>query len=125
MGNTINAKPLNDVDESVGERPGTRIRALLAITRPLSGNETPDVYWEGRSLVESLALSFDVGSDYGWSPLQCATVLEFLGVIEPTAGNCFCDDPSEVNATCGLHVILNFMADELRRLPQSSEAPHG
>jgi hypothetical protein len=34
------------------ERTGTRIRALLARTRPLTGNEVPHVYWDGRSLIE-------------------------------------------------------------------------
>jgi hypothetical protein len=119
-------------DDSIGERPGTRIRALLARTRPLTGNEVPDVYWEGRSLVESLALSYDVESDYSWGPSQCATVLEFLSAIEPTAGNCFCNDPLDVNATCGFHVILHFIADELRRLApkakgdkRAAEVAHG
>ena len=32
------------------------VRALLARTRPLSGNEVPDVYWEGRGLLEQWAL---------------------------------------------------------------------
>lgn len=111
------AMPKQLTDESPKERPGTRIRALLARTRPLSGNEVPDVYWQGRALVESLALSYDVESDCSWEAAQCATVLEFLGAIEPTEGNCFCNDPSDVNATCGFHVILDFMAGELRKLP--------
>lgn len=110
-------------DESPNERPGTRIRALLARTRPLSGNEVPDVYWEGRSLVEGLALAFDLGDDrYRWNAINCATVLGFLSAIEPTAGNCFCNDPSDVNATCGFHVILDFMADEVRRAAPKQKA---
>lgn len=104
-------------DDSIGERPGTRIRALLARTRPLTGNEVPDVYWEGRSLVEGVALAFDLGDDqHHWDAINCATVLEFLSTIEPTEGNCFCHDQSDVNATCGFHVLLDFMADELRRV---------
>jgi hypothetical protein len=111
------APSVNDADDSIGERPGTRIRALLARTRPLTGNEVPDVYWEGRSLIEGLALAIDLGDDdYHWDAINCATVLQFLSAIEPTAGNCFCNDPSDINATCGFHVILNFMADEMRRL---------
>src|SRR6185437_16411308 len=89
-------------DDSIEERPGMRIRALLSRTRPLSGNEVPDVYWEGRSLIEGFALSSDLGDDhYHWDAIKCATVLEFLSAIEPTAGNCFCNDDSNVNATCG------------------------
>jgi hypothetical protein len=102
-------------EDPIEERPGTRIRALLARTRPLTGNEVPDAYRNGRSLLESLALSYDVESDLSWGPAQCSTVLEFLSSIEPTAGNCFCNDKSTVNATCGFHVILDFMADEMRR----------
>jgi hypothetical protein len=114
-------------DESPNERPGTRIRALLARTRPLTGNEVPDVYWEGRSLIEGLALAFDLAGDHyawdhHWDAINCATVLGFLSVIEPTAGNCFCNDQSDVNATCGFHVILDFMADELHR---AAEVAHG
>ena len=50
----------------------TRIRALLARTRPLSGNEVPEVYyWEGRSLIEGLALAFDLGDDhYHWDAIN-------------------------------------------------------
>ncbi len=125
------AKHTTAVD-SIGERPGTRIRALLARTRPLSGNEVGDVYWEGRALIESLALSYDVESDLTWGPSECATVLEFLSCIEPTKGHCFCNDQSDVNATCGFHVILDFMADEMRRLApmakgrkRAAEVAHG
>jgi len=32
-------------NSSPGERPSARLRALLARTRPLEGNEVPDVYW--------------------------------------------------------------------------------
>lgn len=125
------AKFIND--ESPNERPGTRIRALLARTRPLSGNEVRDVYWEGRSLVEGLALAFDLGDDIdSWDVIKCATVLEFLSTIEPVAGTCFCNDPSEVNATCGFHVILDYMANELRHAAprakgrkRAAEVPHG
>ena len=120
-------------DESPNERAGTRIRALLARTRPLSGNEVPDVYWEGRSLIEGLALAFDLGDEnYHWDAINCATVLEFLSAIEPTAGDCFCNDQSDVNATCGFDVILDFMADELRRVApkqkgrkRAAEVAHG
>jgi hypothetical protein len=95
------------------------IRALLARTRPCADSEVPDVYWEGRSLIEALALAFDLDDDhYRWDGINCATVLEFIIAIEPTVGHCFCNDQSqsEVNATCGFHVILHFMADELRRV---------
>jgi hypothetical protein len=110
-------------DESPNERAGTRIRALLAITRPLSGNEVRDVYWEGRSLLEQLAVAFDAEDDrYHWDAIHCATVADFLTTIEPTDGNCFCNDPSDVNATCGFHVILDFMADELRRTAPKAKA---
>jgi hypothetical protein len=120
--------PAQDREES------TYIRALLAKTRPLSGSEIPDVYWEGRSLIECLALAFELADDdYHWDAINCATVLKFIGVIEPITGHCFCNDRSnsEVNATCGFHVILDFMAAELRRVvpqPRSrkrGEAAHG
>jgi hypothetical protein len=77
------------------------------------------VYWEGRSLIECLALAFELADDdYHWDAINCATVLKFIGVIEPITGHCFCNDrsTSEVNATCGLHVILDFMAAPLQRV---------
>jgi len=46
----------------------------------------------------------------------------FLHSVEPTDGNCFCNDDSEINATSGFHPtsgfhqILEFMESELRRL---------
>jgi hypothetical protein len=107
-----------------GEHPSARIQALLARTRPLSGNEVREVYWEGRSLVESLALAYQTGTDCTWTLEQCATVLEFLATIEPTSGQCFCNDPSEVNATCGFHTLLEFMA-EMIRAPRVEEVAHG
>jgi hypothetical protein len=115
------------------DEKATNIRALLARTRPYAGSEVPDVYWEGRSLIEGLALDLD-DDHYHWDAVNCATVLEFLRTIEPTAGNCFCDDrsQSEANATCGFHVILRFMANELRRVAakprvrkRAAEVAHG
>jgi hypothetical protein len=98
-----------------GERPAARIRALLARTRPLSGCDVADVYWEGRSLVDSLALAYEAETDYTWSSSRCATVLEFLAHIEPTEANCICNDLSDVNATCGLQIVYEFIADRPRR----------
>jgi hypothetical protein len=58
-----------------GERPGTRIRALLARTTPMaSGDYSP--YWEGRALIDELAVNFDAEAEYDWTPTQCATILE-------------------------------------------------
>jgi len=79
------------------------------------------VYWEGRSLIESLALAYETQADYDWTLSQCATVLGFLSSIEPTAGNCICNDPSEVNATCGLHILYEYIAERLR----AEEVAHG
>jgi hypothetical protein len=104
-----------------GEKPGARLRALLARTRPLEGNEVPNVYWQGRSLIEELALAYETETDYDWSLPQCATVLGFLGSIQPTGGHCICNDQSEVNATCGLHVLYEFIAARLRAV----EVSHG
>src|SRR5260221_10503054 len=100
-----------NIPDPIVDRPGTRIRAFLARTRPLSGNETPNVYWEGRSLVESLALSYEIMTvdDYEWTLPQCATVLEFLQVIEPAKGHCFCggfdSEAGGISTTCGHHLI--------------------
>jgi hypothetical protein len=103
------------------ELDSTRIRAFLARTRPLTGNEVPVVYWEGRELIETLAASFDLKGNYHWDASDCSTVLEFLCAIEPTAGNCFCNDESAVNATCGFHAILEHLADDLHRVPQKAK----
>ncbi len=81
------------------------------------------MYWEGRSLIDGLAQAIDLDDDgYRWDAINCATVLEFMGAVEPTAGNCFCNDRSAVNATCGFRAILNFLADEVRRLAPTMKA---
>lgn len=109
-------------DDCPEEREGTRIRAFLARTRPLTGSEVPVVYWEGRALIEELALDRDLKAyDSHWDANDISTVLEFLCAIEPTAGNCFCNDESAVNATCGFHAILQHMADDLYRVPQKAK----
>ena len=98
------------------ETPGSRIRALLARTRPLSGCDYggDKTFWNGRGLIEELALAHDTESDLHWSAAQCADVLMFLHSVEPTDGHCFCNDDSEISATCGFHEILEFMEVELR-----------
>jgi hypothetical protein len=108
--------PKQLTDECPEEREATRIRAFLAKVRPLSGNEVADSYWEGRSLIEGLALAFELADeDYHWDAINCAAVLAFLHSIEPVKGSCFCHDDSRVSLTCGFHAVLEFMADELRR----------
>jgi hypothetical protein len=105
-------------DECPEERTGTRIRAFLAKVKPLVGSVGEnDTYLEGRALIEGLALAWDLESDgHHWDSMECATVLTFLHWIQPVKGSCFCDDNSRVNATCGFHAILKFMADQLHRL---------
>jgi hypothetical protein len=97
-----------------GEKPSARLRAVLARTRPLEGSEIREVYWEGRSLIEELALAYEAESDYDWTLSQCATALDFLGSIQPTEGNCICNDQSDVNATCGLFTLYEYIAERLR-----------
>jgi hypothetical protein len=64
-----------------------------------------------------LALAFDIEDEaYNWDPVQCAAVLDFMHWIQLAKGTCFCNDDSDVNATCGLHAVLAFAADEVRRL---------
>jgi hypothetical protein len=98
------------------ERAGTRIRALLARTRPLSGCDYGGdaTFWNGRGLIEELALAHETQTELHWSAKQCADVLMFLHSIEPTDGNCFCNDDSEINATCGFHEVREFMENQLR-----------
>jgi len=106
-------------DECLEESTGTRIRAFLAKVKPLDGVDVGehDTYREGRALIEGLGLAWDLESDdYRWDAIECATVLNFLHWIQPVKGSCFCDDNSRVNATCGFHAILQFMADQLYRL---------
>ena len=110
------------------DRPSTRIRAFLARVRPMVGNECPDVYWEGRSLIESLALSYDTKEtdDYEWTLPQCALVLAFLQAIQPAKGHCFCggfDTEAEgISTTCGHHLILMHLQEQMDRLSDASEA---
>ena len=86
-------------------------------TRPLlgcdySGDET---FWTGRGLIEELALSRETGVPLYWSHEQCADVVRFVHSVEPTKENCFCDDDSEISATCGFHVVLEFIEKQLRK----------
>jgi hypothetical protein len=117
-------------EEIPTERSGTRIRAFLSKVKPLSGCTfgEQDEFWEGRALIEQLAVSYDVQSDeYRWDALQCATVIDFLSMLEPVKGTCFCRDQIEelgVSTTCGFHIILQFAAEEMRRIG-SAEVIHG
>jgi hypothetical protein len=123
------------IDGLPAEREGTRIRAFLSKIRPLTGCTfgDRDEYWEARALVEQLALSYDVQTDdYHWDAMQCATVVDFLSWVEPVKGTCFCNDEIEelgINTTCGFHAILQFAADEMRRIGRSKsrrrEEAHG
>lgn len=110
-----------DHDECPEEYESTRIRAFLAKVKPLEGCTIgeSDEYWEGRSLIERLALAREVNVNakgYHWDAIECATVLHFLHSIQPVKGTCFCHDDSRVNATCGFHAILEFARDEVRRM---------
>jgi hypothetical protein len=105
------------------ERESTRIRGFLAKVRPLKGCDVNDAYWDGRSLIESLAVAFEAeDADYHWDAANCASVLDFLAWVQPVKGSCFCNDNSRVNLTCGFHEILTFMADELRRVAPKAKA---
>jgi hypothetical protein len=110
------------------------IRGFLAQVKPLEACEVDDEYFEGRSLIERLALALEANTDqdlplgegriaaaaknYQWDATQCATVLGFLTLIQPVKGVCFCNDPSYSihNATCGFHSILYFARDQVRRI---------
>ena len=107
------AKPLTNAFPE--ERESTRIRAFLARVIPLKGCEVGEPYWEGRSLIQGLAVAFEAAyRGYHWDAGQCATVVDFLTWVQPI--KCYCkDDNSPVSAICGLHAILGFVADELRR----------
>jgi hypothetical protein len=116
-----------NITDPIEERPATRVRAFLARTRPIVGCETPNVYWEGRSLVESLALSYDTKEtdDYLWTLPQCAVVLSFLQAIQPSKGHCFCggfdSEEGGISTTCGHHIILMHLTDQMDRLSDDSE----
>jgi len=113
--------------DAIEDRPSTRLRAFLARTRPITGCECPNVYWEGRSLIESLALSYEIMTvdDYEWTLPQCALVLSFLQAIEPAEGHCFCGGfdsaPYAISTTCGHHLILQQLQDQMDRLSDASE----
>ena len=110
----------HEVDSPPEDRAGTRIRAFLARTRPLKGTTwgDRDAFWEGRALIEQLALALDMRNpDYHWSPAECAAVLTLLHAIEPHRGACYCDEnPDErISITRGYHAVLEFMAEEMAR----------
>ncbi len=94
-----------------------QLRAFLARTRVLSGCDygSDDDFWNGRGLIEELALARETGTMLSWSPGQCADVIHFIHNIQPTKGNCFCNDDSEISATCGFHVVLEFVEKQLRK----------
>jgi hypothetical protein len=102
--------------EVPAERTSVRIRTFLARTRPLAGNDVPDYYWDGRQLIEQLALAYEVGTweELAWTVDECSNVLRYITLVEPVKGTCFCNDPSEVNATCGFHEILFHVIDSIQ-----------
>lgn len=105
------------------ERTSTRIRAFLSMSKPLDGiglEGVADTYHEGRALIESLAVSCDAQQNVRWDAAQCATVLGYLHMIQPTDGHCFCNDGSRVNATCGFHAVLEFMEEQMWRIAASA-----
>jgi hypothetical protein len=114
-------KPINGTDECPEERDSNRIRAFLARVIPLVGCEVADDYWEARSLIEQLALAYETEDEsYHWDHAQIAMVLDFMHWIQPAKGTCWCDDDSRINATCGLHAVLEFMAEEVRGLGRAN-----
>jgi hypothetical protein len=103
------------------------IRGFLAQVKPLEGNAVQDEYFEGRSLVERLALALEANTEgYHWDATQCATVLGFLTLVQPVKGACFCNDSSYSihNATCGFHLILYFARDQVRRMATPQPKAH-
>jgi hypothetical protein len=126
-------RPANGDECYPEERDSNRIRAFLSRVKPLSGCEVGGDYWEGRGLIEQLALAYDTGDeDYHWNAMQIALVLDFMHFIQPVDGTCFCNDDSRINATCGFHAVLTFLADQVRLLVPSRtrarvgrEAAHG
>jgi hypothetical protein len=109
-------RPINGADEVPEERDSNRIRAFLAKVKPLSGCTVGelDEYWQARSLIEQLALAYDVENEnYHWDANECGMAVQFLHWIEPVKGSCFCNDRSRINLTCGFHAILQFIADQL------------
>ena len=107
-------------DEVLEERSGTRIRAFLAIVKPMHGTAERAEYLEARSLIEDLALKCDSGRDVYWGASDCASVLGFLHSIQPVEGRCFCDDDSRVNATCGFHTLLAFLEEQMWRMAKTA-----
>src|SRR5579862_8413999 len=106
--------------ESPNERTSARLRTFLARTRPMVGNEVPDWYWDGRQLIEQLALHYEVGTqeECHWGASECAEVLRYITLVQPVDGTCFCNDSSALNATCGFHSLLFFVIDAIGELPK-------
>ena len=107
-----------------------QIRAFLARTRPLSGCDFggDETFWNGRGLIEELALAHETDSNLHWSSEQCADAIRFVHSVEPTKGDCFCRDDQEISATCGFHVVLEFIEKQLRKetrfpMDNSTETP--
>ena len=106
--------------EHPDERTSARLRAFLARTRPLVGNHVPEWYWDGRQLIERLALHYEVGTqdECHWGADECAEVLRYITLVQPVDGACFCNDQSALNATCGFHALLDFVIDAIEALPK-------
>jgi hypothetical protein len=113
--------------ESPKDRPSTRIRAFLSVVMPLRGCCFGDdeVFLEGRSLIEGLAVAYEVEADHQWDLLQIAAVVRFLNCIEPVKGVCYCGDTllHGVSLACGHQAILDTIEDELRRLAEPVRKP--
>jgi len=123
--------PLPVVPDALQDQDQTRLRAFLSKVRPLSGSTGhEDLYWEGRSLIEGLALNCELGlDDDQWSLEQCGAVLKFLTVIEPVKGECYCGgfdrEAQGISITCGHHIILESIGWSLQRLAEPANKRKG
>jgi hypothetical protein len=107
-------------DNCLEERTSTRIRRFLAVTKPIDpAAEDIDTFQTGKALIEDLAEKCRLERTARWDAADCASVLCFIHLIQPMDGECFCNDASRVNATCGYHAVLEFMEQQMWRMAET------
>jgi len=122
--NTVERQQLEERAETLQ----ARVLAFLANIRP-DPNSTlsnSDLIEHGRARLTEWMVAAECGQDVRWNAKDCGDILRFLGACVPW--RCYCndshaaDEPVRPDLTCGYHLILNMLEDQVGQLGQREGA---